>query len=395
MVCSSSHLPLSHLRLSLISLEMVDVVRSAVESQRGLSLFLSPSLSLSPSLLSLLTESLKKIQFKIATVEHLTLLSETICSKYYQLKQTYESTSKKSLKGVPQKPQELSLAGYKASVSSQSSNRTSVHFNKLIIDERRKLDVLEKKIKDAMKGLGRLEPHEMYEDPDRQEENREDSPRLSSNGMNETKQPFTPQLRRASVSLRQALATTTTASSPTIQQRRPFQANDDDEREAFGMRRMGTSHPAASVSSNRLFTLGSSSSFDPDSSFEADNTFGLTKHEIDRKMLFKKSESDRLQLIEENRRLRGEITHVTSRLIPRSDEMEDDGHGDGNSYGHDGSTDNLTYVVNELNGWDIERDELDSQIDRLTAQKEELIQKLTSTSRGSYYKEKWSTNTLN
>jgi hypothetical protein len=360
---------------------MVDVVRSAVESQRGRSTFfhscppLTNFLSLSLTHSSFQTESLKKIQYKIATVEHLTLLSETICSKYHQLKQTYESTSKKSMKGVPQKPQEQSLSGFKASASSQSSNRTCVHFNKLIIDERRKLDALEKKIKDAMKGLGRLEPHEMYEDPDgiRQDENREDSPR---NGMNESK---TPPLRRASVSLRQALATTTTSSPSTIQQRRPFQLNhDDEERDTFSM----GGNPF-SPGSKKPFTHGVS--FQPDTSFETENTIGLTKHEIDRKLLFKKSEADRLQLIGENRRLRGEISYVTSRLIPQH---EIDDYNDDNDRG----TDNLTYVVNELNGWDIERDELDAQIDRLTAQKEELIQKLVATSRGSYYKEKWSTD---
>lgn len=248
-----------------------------------------------------------------------------------------------------------------------TTNRTCLHFNKLIIDERRKLDTLEQKIKAAMKSLGRLEPHEVYEDSE--EGRADDSQRQMNSGMNESKQPFTPPLRRASVSLRQALSTTPTTSE--IKQRRPFQSlaerdeDDEDSGAGEGFHR--------GVSSSKKPFSSFSSSFRNDPSHDTVNTIGLAKHEIDRKLLFKKSETDRFQLIEENRRLRDEISHVTSRIY------EHTGSGD-----H--SSDNLTYVINELNGWDIERDELDAQIDRLTAQKEALIQKLIATSRGSKYK---------
>jgi hypothetical protein len=327
-----------------------------------------------------LTESLKKIQFKIATVEHLTLLSETICSKYQQLKQSYESTSKKSMKGTPATAAtpHRNSQGYpsttrqnQSSGSAPTTNRTCLHFNKLIIDERRKLETLEKKIKDAIKSLGRLEPHEVYEDPEgRSDDNHSDSQRQMSSGMNESKQPFTPPLRRASVSLRQALSTTPT--TPDIQQRTPFQSfpegDEDDEGSGIGEGKLFS----RTSSSKKPFSL--SASFRNDPTPESMNTIGLTKHEIDRKLLFKKSESDRLQLIEENRRLRGEITQVTSRIYEHPVK------------GEDHTSDNLTYVISELNCWDVERDELDAQIDRLAAQKEALIQKLIATSRGSKYK---------
>jgi hypothetical protein len=325
---------------------------------------------------------LKKIQYKIATVEHLTLLSETICSKYHQLKQSYESTSKKSMKGTPvamttsgtsQRNSHNSTKRQSSSGSSvPTANRTCLHFNKLIIDERRKLETLEKKIKDAIKSLGQLEPHEVYEDSEggqTDDNNQADYQRPMNNGMNESKQPFSPPLRRASVSLRQALATTPT--TPEIQQRRPFQSfpEDDEDDEGSGIGEGKSFHRSVTSSKNPF-----SSSLRSDANLENMSTIGLTKHEIDRKLLFKKSESDRLQLIEENRRLRGEISHVTSRIYD---------HTPGNPQDH--SSDNLTYVINELNGWDIERDELDAQIDRLTAHKEALIQKLTATSRGSKY----------
>lgn len=249
-----------------------------------------------------------------------------------------------------------------------TSNRTAQHFNKLIIDERRKLDALEKKILDAKKSLGRLELHELYEDSEgsKMDDQSRNNDSRQSNGMSESKSPVTPPPRRASVSLRQALATPTG-----IQQRKPFQSVpevDDEDGDGGGYSK--TPFSTHSATSSPYLTR-----FDtPD---EDENTIGLTKHEIDRKLLFKKSESDRLQLIEENRRLRNEITQVTARIYDRTnvDNL---------------STDNLTYVINELNGWDVERDELDAQIDRLIAQKEELIQKLISTSRGVKYRAKTS-----
>lgn len=283
------------------------------------------------------------------------------------MKQSYEAASKKSIKGTPLKTPEKS--SQKNEIGGNSSNRTVQHFNKLIIDERRKLDGLEKKILEAKKSLGRLEPHEIFEDSESSKtDDRSADNHRHSNGINESKPSFTPPPRRASVSLRQALATPTG-----IQQRKPFQAvqededEDDDRRGVFGRVSKTPFSPQPTHSSPYLTRF--------DSPEEDENTIGLTKHDIDRKLLFKKSEADRLQLIEENRRLRSEITQVTSKIYDRTNEK-------------DISTDNLSYVINELNGWDIERDELDAQIDRLMAQKEELIQKLISTSRGVKYRTK-------
>jgi hypothetical protein len=334
----------------------------------------------------LYVDSLKKIQLKIATVEHLTLLSETICSKYHQLKQTYESTSKKSTQSHksqdntklnPLTSKSALFSSSSSSSASNATNRTCAHFNKLIIDERRKLETLEKKIKDSIKSLGFLEGHEKYSVETAEDTRGHD--RRDGDGTNEAK-PATPS-RRASVSLRQALASTSAASSSGIQQRKPFQSVAEDDEEGSGM---SSKKPFQSQTkpqaSSRLGSPGRSTPQTSSPSLtrpylddEGENTIGLSKQEIERRQLFRKSEADRLQLIEENQRLRNEINQESAKVYNRNPE-------------HNGGDSNLSYVISELNRWDVERDELDAHIDRLNAQKEELLQKLALTSRGARLK---------
>jgi hypothetical protein len=96
--------------------------------------------------------------------------------------------------------------------------------------------------------------------------------------------------------------------------------------------------------------------------------FSSSHHETEKKNLFKQSEHDRIRLIAENRRLRDEISEngVQSSLgqFTIGDDSELVGDAD------------LHTIVNDLNAWDCERDELDAQIDRLTDQKESLVEKL-------------------
>jgi hypothetical protein len=324
-------------------IEMVDMVRGAVVEQRG-ELVASFYITLTNSHS---IEKLKSVQHKIAMVEHLLLLSETICGKYQKMKAVYEGSSKK--KAAPSTTGKRDPTDF---VAHTSSNRTVVHFNKLIIDERRKLEVLEKKIAAEMKKVGRLEDHEFYEGAGGAE-----ASRLSA-GVGSSSTPFTPLKgtpnkstgggsssikkgpRRASVSLRQALV---------------------------------VEPKAAAAKSFKPFANSSLMSFCEDEDGEAEaeeeeNTFGLSQQEKNRKELFKKSEADRLQLISENRRLRGEVNEVGARQMERMLEDKDP---------------DLHSIVSDLNLWDCERDELDGEIDRLMHQKESLLQKLAATSRGA------------
>ena len=322
--------------LSLV--EMVDLVRGAVTEQRA---------------------KLTTVQRKIAIVEHLLLLAETICGKYQKMKGVYESSSRK--KGAGEEAGQSS----KDTSAAHTTNRTVLHFNKLIIDQRRKLEALDKKIAAEVKKAGRLEPHEMY--------HRDDQPLAqvavdscsartplggTSKGMaassTPNKKPFggaiaTPSStikkgpRRASVSLRQALSVDSPSAAKSIKpfSNMPVTPLREEEEEA-----------------------------DEDDD-EVMSTFGMTQQEKDRRELFKKSESDRLQLISENRRLREQVKEVGARQLERMVEDLDP---------------ELHSIVSELNLWDCERDELDAQIDRLTDQRDVLLQQLLATSRGKQMK---------
>lgn len=256
------------------------------------------------------------------------------------MKAVYESSSKKPGTGsTPGKKDPIDFT------PSTSSNRTVVHFNKLIIDERRKLEVLEKKIAAEMKKVGRLEEHEFYEG-----DGNSSSAGATSGATTATPVKAAPSKqgaigansikkgpRRASVSLRQALVVET---KPVVKSFKPFQNS----------------------------TLTSFCEDDDDNEPEEENTFGMSQQEKNRKDLFKKSEADRLQLISENRRLRGEVNEVGARQMERMLENLDP---------------DLHSIVTDLNLWDCERDDLDAEIDRLMHQKESLLQKLAAISRGA------------
>mmetsp|Transcript_2275 Transcript_2275/g.3488 ORF Transcript_2275/g.3488 Transcript_2275/m.3488 type:complete len:497 (+) Transcript_2275:93-1583(+) len=301
----------------MIQHEMVDIVRDGVRDQR---------------------DKLKAIQYKIAVVEHLTLLGEVISGKYQKMKNTYEQSSNKS---ISMKTPTKTNSGTTNSNTPGSTNRTAMHFNKLIIDERRKLDALEKKISDAIKKAGKLDPSEYYGGKPRDDGSefkcsqsgpQANSPAKVSTPFSGKSTPKTVSPRRASVSLRQILSETPTKQQTFV----PFQS-----------------------------TPGSVNTTVSDDSSE-ENTFGMSQHEIEKMNLFKKSESDRLNLIAENRRLRDEVCKAGSQQMQRRHML-------------DGNNPDLHSIVSELNLWDCERDELDAQIDRLTGQKEALLVKLSKT----------------
>lgn len=315
---------------------MVDLVRSAVTEQR---------------------ERLKTVQHKVAIVEHLLLLSETICGKYEKMKTVYEGNTKKSAPTTPG----VKKVDPSEHTAFAASNRTAMHFNKLIIDERRKLEALDKKIALERKKIGRLESHEYFEG----EEGGDMPPPVTTSKMGTPKkQASTPMNtpvktptssvkkgpRRASVSLRQALVVDTKPKKNTFKP--SFHAittlTEEDEEDEDG-------DGDAKVAEEE----------------EEENPLTMTQQERNRRELFKQSEEDRLQLISENRRLRGEVGEVGARQLERMmEDLDPDLHS----------------IVSDLNMWDCERDELDSEIDRLSHQKESLMQKLAATSRGAKMK---------
>lgn len=189
-----------------------------------------------------------------------------------------------------------------------------------------------------------------------------------------------------------------------IQQKKPFQISTQQNNLASSQSSISSSPSPQSYMSSPMFTsktplstnsigIGNGNS----NNNSNNNSMKLTKNDIERNQLFQKSELDRLQLIEENRRLRNEIAAVTTAMTPTRTTSSNSPSSSAllfssselnslNSSTDVSSNTNLQYIVNELNSWDIERDELDAHIDRLNGQKEELIHKLSLTSSGARYK---------
>ena len=324
-------------------------------------------------LFSFLSEKLKSIQKKTAIIEHLVMLNENISMRFSKTTKMYNTSSdhlKSSAAGASGSNNFQSPSGSK---TISSKNRTLVHFNKLIIDERRKLDQIEQEIAKLFKKMGKMSAADYYKPTGDIPifTNGKTIPTDSKAGKSKSATSSTPPAvsktgnRRASVSLRSALM-----QQPVISLNEDDE--EDEERDSFG-----TPGPMTST------VMSPQSKFESPDEEEELNTFGLSDHEIEKKMLFRKSEKDRKFLVAENKRLRDIINSVditvndtTSREpLAKSNGIEslNGEHIKDVSNADDGD---LRSLINELNAWDIERDELDGQIDNLNDKKEELKRKL-------------------
>ena len=155
--------------------------------------------------------------------------------------------------------------------------------------------------------------------------------------------------------------------------------DEDEDGDTFGGGGYQTPQKAAGMRGG----AGGTSNVEIEEEGEEMNTFGLSDHEIEKKILFRKSEKDRTVLIAENKRLREIINSVdisvadgglsskesvsSSTQLPNQENIQEAANVD------DGD---LRGLINELNAWDIERDELDGQIDNLNDKKDELKRKI-------------------
>jgi hypothetical protein len=326
-------------------------------------------------------EKLKSIQKKTAIIEHLVMLNENISMKFGKTSKMYD-TSSTHLKSSAASSSSSAPPSFQTTSESRtpvsSKNRTLVHFNKLIIDERRKLDQVEQEMVKLFKKMGKMSAADYYKPAggipiftngkeipaDTKAKSAGKSEKSKGNSTSSSSAPpaASPKAggRRASVSLRSAMMQPMQVSTTMS-----FNEEDeeDEEGDTFGGGG-GFNTPMKSPASHKFSSIEA----EEEDEEEEMNTFGLTDHEIEKKLLFRKSEKDRTVLIGENKRLRDIINSVdmSGMQSPRSSGFEAVNLDDGDLRG----------LINELNAWDLERDELDGQIDNLNDKKDEMKRKL-------------------
>jgi uncharacterized coiled-coil protein SlyX len=337
-------------------------------------------------------EKLKSIQKKTAIIEHLVMLNENVSMKFHKTSKMYD-TSSTHLKAsaAPTTPTPSFQTSTRTPVSSK--NRTLVHFNKLIIDERRKLDQVEQEMVKLFKKMGKMSASDYYktksgipiftngkEIPVDKKANNKSS--INSGGNNSAPSPSAKAGgRRASVSLRSVMMQPLQVSTISLEEG----DEEDEDGDTFG----GSMGSGGGSLRGGLFSpmkspgpgLGSNTSAVEDDEEEEMNTFGLSDHEIEKKMLFRKSEKDRTLLIAENKRLRDIINSVDMHLPDVMTSAKQLRGSSGNENLDPAAVSNLDDgdlrgLINELNAWDIERDELDGQIDNLNDKKDALKRKI-------------------
>lgn len=274
-------------------------------------------------------DKMKKVQRKISEVEHLILLNEKISNKYKNMTNIIE---KKTVNN--QSASSRFDIGNSNITSNTIKSRTSTAFHTMIIDERRKLDMIEKKIKDILKKVGVLDPKEMYNNgksngtEDRLLQIERSMSSSSSSTSSKEKGSATP--RRASVSFRAAVE-----NAKSIQ---PF--------------------------SPKGFSKGSMKISEESEEDSEETLLAMTEAEREKRLLFKKAEHDRLSLISENEKLRHQLESLSIHESTIANCHTD-----------------LTSIVNDLNAWELERDDLDGEIDRLLDLRDTLKQNLIEKGR--------------
>lgn len=310
------------------------------------------------------------------------MLNENVSMKYAKTSKMYDTSSShlkatSNASSTPTPPSFQSASASRTPVSSK--NRTLVHFNKLIIDERRKLDQVEQEMVKIFKKMGKMTASDYYKAPGnipiftngKEIPAEKKTPSSSKKKTNQSPVP-SPKAgnRRASVSMRSVMMQPIQVSTMSLDEE-----DEDEDGDTFGAGG-GFSTPLKSSVSHGKAT--------PEEEEEEMNTFGLSDHEIEKKILFRKSEKDRMLLIAENKRLRDIINSVDMSSIKNgaaqanipmfSDEKSS--QNDQNVEVLNLDDGDLRGLINELNAWDIERDELDGQIDNLNDKKDELKRKL-------------------
>lgn len=309
--------------------EMVELVRQGMTEQRA---------------------KLKSIQKNTAIIEHLVMLNESTAAKFHKASKMYDTSSshlKATAASSTSTPNKNSFTSPTKNAASQ--NRTLVHFNKLIIDERRKLDIIEQEIAKIFKKMGKMTAADYYKPKGDIPifTNGKEIPTPTKGGKTSAPPPVknNPSNRRASVSLRSALM-----SAPAMSL-----AEEDEEEGGDGF-----SPPKPPVQPE--------DDDDEEQELELD-LFGLSEHQAQKKVLFHQSEKDRKALIAENRRLRDIINSAD--MVCEQD-LEPGQLGDSPEV----ENKDLRALIHELNSWDMERDELDGQIDNLNDRKSELRRRL-------------------
>lgn len=338
-------------------------------------------------------EKLKSIQKKTAIIEHLVMLNENVSMKFMKTSKMYDTSSshlKASAAATTSSPTPSFLTtGNRTPVS--SNNRTLVHFNKLIIDERRKLDQVEQEMVKLFKKMGKMSATDYYQTksdipiftngkeipPEKKPNTPGKSKKNTSGGGGSAPSPNGKSgNRRASVSLRSVMM----QAAPIPPMSLDEGDEDDEEGDTFGSF-SGGGGVGGMFSPMKSPGQGFSSNKEEEEEEEM-NTFGLSDHEIEKKLLFRSSEKDRNLLILENKRLRD--------IINSADLQFSDADLNNENKGNVNMTDTIAPVgavsnlddgdlrglISELNSWDIERDELDGQIDDLNDKKDEMKRKI-------------------
>jgi len=338
-------------------------------------------------------EKLKSIQKKTAIIEHLVMLNENVSMKFMKTSKMYDtsSTHLKATSAAASAPTTPSFqTGNRTPVSSK--NRTLVHFNKLIIDERRKLDQVEQEMVKLFKKMGKMSAADYYKTksdipiftngkeipPEKKPNTPGKSKNASSAGGGSAPSPSGKSgNRRASVSLRSVMMQSTPMAPMSLDEG----DEDDEEGDTFGSF-SGGGGTGGMFSPMKSPGQGLSSNKGEEEEEEEMNTFGLSDHEIEKKLLFRNSEKDRNLLILENKRLR-DIINSADLYFSDADLKTKSGDDVDwtESIAPAGAVTNLDDgdlrgLISELNSWDIERDELDGQIDDLNDKKDEMKRKI-------------------